>query len=206
MSMSKADSYTFFVRNKGYFYGWDKIIYELGSNKDTYELVNFIHRWTFRESFVNNSSSFSYWVLRDHDTLFSVADIIYKSVYNFWIILMFNNYCDPLYSMPMREFELDKFMIKKYGADKLHDVHHWEAGKSGELKAYPEGTIVSPDYPYTKVRVTNYEFEQRENHKRRYLKLMRPEYLNMVLKEKDDIVNSKFIHMNRELVQISATA
>ena len=204
MSMNKADAYTFFIRKNGYFYGWDKIIYDMG--KDSYELVNFIHRWTFRPSFVNSASAFSYWVLRDQDTLFSVSDILYKSVYHFWIILMFNNLMDPLFSMPMKEWELNEFIKLKYGEDKMYDLHHYEAGKSGDIRAYPEGKIVSADYPYTKVRISNYEFESRENMKRRYIKLMRPEYLTQVLREKEDIVNAKFIHKDREITKIAATA
>ena len=204
--MNKADSHTFFVRKNGYFQGWETVIYELGNNKDTYELQNFIHRWTFRESFVNSASSFSYWVLRDQDTLFSVADILYKSVYHFWIILMFNNLMDPFFSMPMKEWELQEFVKLKYGENRIHELHHYESGESGQIKALPSGKIVSADYPYTKVRITNYEFESRENHKRRYIKLMRPEYLDQVLREKNDIVNAKFIHKDRELTKIAVMA
>lgn len=213
MSMSVADSYTYFVRKYGYFNGWEKIIYEMGGN--SYNIINFIHRWAFRESFINNTSVFSYWVMRDNETLFSISEILYKSPYHFWIILLFNNLLDPLYSVPMKSDEFNRWLINKYGKDHINDTHHYEATESGELRALPPGTVVSingikdanlsiaNDYPYGVRRVTNYEYEERENLKRRYLKLMKPEYLNMVLKEKEDITKSQFIHMNRQIINVS---
>ena len=216
MSMSVADSYTFFVRKKGYFHGWEPIIYQFGKKQDAYQIINFIHRWTFRDSFISNSSVFSYWVLRDNDTLFSVSEILYKSPYHFWIILLFNNLMDPLFSMPLKSHEFNRFLIHKYGEDKIYDVHHYEAAESGEIRSVAPGTIVSingnksidendisRDYPYSVKRITNYEYEEQENHKRRYIKLMKPQFLDQVLKEKEDIVNSKFIHQDRELTRIA---
>ena len=199
MSMTVGESYTFFERRKGYFYDWKKIVYSLTQNGDErcYEIINFLHRWTFRESFINNSSAFSYWVLRDQDTLFSVADRLYKSPYYFWIILMFNNLCDPIYSFPMTDQQLLRFCELKYGVDKVNALHHYEAGASGEIRALVPGTVVSADYPYTKVKVSNHEYEDRLNHKRRYVKLMKPGYLKAVLKEQEEIVKSDFIEMRR---------
>lgn len=205
-SLSRDESETFFERKKGYFYGWNKMIYELGPKKEAYELTHFIHRYAFRESFINNSASFSYWVLRDQDTLFSIADLLYESVYRFWIIVMFNNITDPIFSMPMKTEQLFKFCQRKYGVDKVHALHHYEAGQSAMINALPKGTIVSSTYPYTKESISNYEYEERENHKRRYIKLMRPEFLQQVLSEKEDIIKSDFIHMNRKLINIQATA
>ena len=207
MSMTHSESTTFFERKKGYFYDWGKIVYGLTNKKDQkyYELVNFLHRWTFRENFIKDSASFSYWLLRDQDTLFSVADRLYKSPYYFWIIMMFNNLCDPLFSFPMTDQQLQKFCELKYGVDKVNALHHYEAGKSGDIKALTEGTIVSADYPYTKVKVSNYEYEDRLNHKRRYVKLMKPFYLKAVLDEKESIVKSNFIDMNRRVNHFALT-
>lgn len=192
-----SDAVTFFERRKGYFIGWEKMLYELKDEQYLYEMTNFLHRWTFRDSFVKNTAAFSYWVMRDFETIFSISQILYGSTYHFWIILHFNNIIDPLLSLPLTADQLQRFCQKKYGVDKVNTIHHYEAAASGAINALPVGTVVSPDYKYQKVAVTNTEHEERLNHQKRYIKLMKPEFLKQVLAEKEDIVKSDFIHMNR---------
>ena len=67
------------------------------------------------------------------------------------------------------------------------------------IPAYKE-ELVSP-YSYTAVAVSNYEYEEKENNKRKKIKLMKPQYLEDVLREKEDIIKANFIHINRSLVR-----
>lgn len=250
---TKAEVTTYFERKKGYFQDWPTMKYRLNivddvdkslSRKEEYEIVNFLHRYVFKKSIVNDISMYSYWTIRTHETLFSISNILYQSTYYFWVILLLNNMSDPLYSWPMTEGQLQIFCNKKYGRDNTYKLHHYESVKTGDLYSLPEGHIVTPPvvdkntnihllerikmkygegiddprsivdllpaykdgivnpYQYQYREISNYEYEERENNKRKKIKLLKPQYLPQILKEKEDIVKANFIHTNRSLVRL----
>lgn len=251
-SVTKSEATTYFERSKGYFQDWPMMKYRLNIHSDDlnldeakeYEIVNFLHRFIFKKSIINDISLYSYWTIRSHDTLFSISDILYHSPYYFWIIVLLNNMTDPLYSWPMSEDQLYQHCVRKYGRDNLYKLHHYESGKSGDLYSLPVGHVVTPPpddktlspklvwrikenitgdgndprsvaellpayaeglvkpYQYTVHEISNYEFEDRENNLRKKIKLMKPQYLNAVVKEKNEIVKSSFIRTNKSLVRL----
>lgn len=251
-SATKSESTTYFERQKGYFQDWPTMKYRLNLSskdgtvlpeKEEYEIVNFLHKFTFRKSIIDDISMYSYWTIRLHDTLFSISDTLYGSTYYFWIIILLNNMVDPLFSWPLNEDQLQIYCANKYGRDNVYKVHHYESEKSGNLYSLPAGHVVTPSpidkhmdiklierikmkygtgidddrrvsdllpaykegmvkpYEYTIRELSNYEYEDNENNKRKKIKLMKPQYLEDVLKEKTDIVKASFIHTNRSLVR-----
>ena len=250
---TKSEVTTYFERRKGYFQDWETIKYRLsiqdknGIPESTeYEIVNFLHRYVFRKSIIDDISMFSYWTIQNHETLFSISDMLYGSPYYFWIIVLLNNMSDPLYSWPLNEEQLLIFCQKKYGRDNINKVHHYESADSGDLYSLPAGHIVTPPlidkdtnpylikkikekygegeddprkiidlipaykedllkpYAYSYEKISNYEYEVNENNKRKKIKLMKPQYLQDILEEKEDIVKANFIHINRSLVRLRA--
>ena len=251
---TKSEVTTYFERRKGYFQDWETIKYRLNitdkdgkiiSSNEEYEIVNFLHRFHFRSSIVNDISLYSYWEIRTHETLFSISNTLYGSPYYFWIIILLNDMVDPFWSWPMSEEQLLLFCQQKYGRDNIYKTHHYESSTSGDLYSFPKGMIVTPPpidkdldadlvkrikekyktddpddvresvyellpayadgltkpYAYGYTSVSNYDYETKENEKRRKIKLMKPQYLNDVEREKEDIVKANFIHINRSLVR-----
>lgn len=182
-----------------FFNGFPKIDYTLDEVER--ESLNFIHRWAFRESIKNNAASFSKWIIRDEDTMFSIAETLYNSRYYFWIVMMMNDIIDPFFDWPMNEHDLYVYVKKKYGDENIEAIHHYEAEEDDNLYSYPPGTIVSIDYqnhvPSGTTRnikaITNYTYEITVNESKRIIKLLKPEYLDQVKRERDQITKSNFV-------------
>jgi hypothetical protein len=187
-----------FQKKKYYFKGFPKVSYTLGE-KET-QVLDFVHRWAFRKSIIENASAWSKWILRDQDTLFSVAKALYGSEYYYWIVMMMNNMLDPIFDYPLNESDLYSFVQKKYGAENVYSVHHYEADADSNIYSVPPGTIVSADYATHAesgttrniVQITNFVYEARLNEEKRAIRLLKPEFLQIVIREKDLIVSSEF--------------
>lgn len=183
-----------------YFDGFPTVDYTLGDEEK--ETLNFLHRWAFRDSIKNNASSFSKWIIRDEDTMFSIAETLYKSRYYFWIVMMMNDMIDPIFDWPMNEHDLYVYCQKKYGSENLYAVHHYEADEDDNIYSYPPGTIVSVDYSLHEptgttrniIAINNFEYESKVNEEKRVIKLLKPEYLGKVKEERSKITESKFIY------------
>lgn len=173
-----------------YFRNFPLIDYTLEG--ETKQVLNFIHRWAFNDSVKNNISSWSKWIIRDEDTLFSIAEKLYGSQHQYWIIMMMNDMMDPFFDWPLNETDLKKYIISIYGVENIYNTHHWEAEEDDDLYSVPAGTKVSIDYPYNKVSVSNYDYESILNENKRFIKLLKPSLLGKVLKEKDKILSENF--------------
>ena len=198
-SNSLPEAMSYFERKKGYFYEWKPVLhpgYKL-QNVTYTNIINFCHRWAFKSSLINDTAAYSIWTVRDHESMFSISDTLYGSVYHFWIVMMMNNIIDPFYGWVLSNDELWQYVIRKYGIENIGKLHHYESANSADIGALPEGIIVSKDYGYPKVAISNYEFEDRLNHEKRKIKLLKPEMLDSVLKEKESIVTSDFQDIQR---------
>lgn len=178
-------------KSKFYFYKFPVVDYNwYGIDRPT---LDFIHRWAFRKNIKNNVAAYSKWIVRDEDTIFSIADRIYNSQHYYWIIMMMNDMIDPIFDWPLEEKDLLPYVKSIYGGgDAFNDPHHIEADASDDINALPEGTIVSESYPLPKKIISNFEYEAKINEEKRAIKLLLPEYLETVLREKDEILATNF--------------
>ena len=102
-----------------------------------------------------------------------IANRIYGDSNLHWLILMMNNigllHCDWVkpYSQVVREAE------NKYGASGLYDVHHYEDGI---------GNIVPDDYPNA-VPISNLDYDVSENEKKRRIKVLNSQYVDIAEEE-----------------------
>lgn len=177
-------------RSHFYFKSFPRIDYTFGD--DSIQVLDFIHRWKIRDSVKANSSAWSKWVVRDEDTLLSMAETLYGSQHHYWVILMMNDILDPLFGWPLNERDLKSYVKSIYGADKTHDIHHWEAEEDDNLYSVEPGTIVSFDYPYNKISINNFDFEASVNEAKRPIKLLKPEYMPQLRREREKILSSNF--------------
>lgn len=185
-----------FEKKKYYFRNFPIVKYNLdGIDKD---VLDFIHRWAFRKSVKNNIAAWSKWVIRDQDTMFSIAKTLYGSEYYFWVVLMLNDMIDPFFDWPLSDVDLAKFIQSKYGAGNELAIHHYEADEDENLYSLEPGTIVSADYEHhipsgttrnIKV-ITNYDYEAKLNEAKRSIKLLKPEFLQQVKAERDQILKT----------------
>jgi len=188
---------TVFDKKKYFFKGFPKVNYKFG--EEVKEVTDFLHRWSFRKSVKSNGVAWSRWILRDQDTVFSVAKTLYGSEYYFWVVMMMNDMIDPFFDYPLDDVNLASFVAAKYGPENVLGVHHYEADEDDNSYSYEPGTIVSYDYinhvPSGTTRniktISNYDHEARINEAKRYIKLLKPEFLDQVKREKDAVMKTK---------------
>ena len=90
-----------------------------------------------------------------------------------WIILYANgaNFLNPYYDWPMTNFDLEKFVVKKY--DDINATHHYEDA---------DGYEVDSDAPFATV-VTNFKHEEAVNDAKRVIRIIQPRYVDLVVDE-----------------------
>ncbi len=181
----------FFNRRFFYFDKWPIVEgYVLGV--EDIKIINFLHRWTFKNSVKDDVAAWSSWLIEDKDTIFSIAEKLYGNIHHYWIIMMMNNMIDYNFRWPMNEEELYRFVKDKYGVENTDAYHHTLSAASSDIYALPEGIIVDKDYSYPRQTVSNMEHEITLNDERRRIKLLDPKWLPQVLKERNRITSDKF--------------
>lgn len=183
----------FFRKQDYYFYKFPKFNYDLnGDGRAETEVMNFLHRWAFRKSVKENISAYSEWIIRDQDSLFSIAEALYNSQHYYWIIMMMNDIIDPRFDWPLNETDFVKYIKAKYGEENIYNHHHYEADTDENIFSVPDGTWVSFDYSYNKISINNFDYEALINEQKRYIKLLKPEFLEEVKREKNEILSTTF--------------
>ena len=111
-----------------------------------------------------------------------------KKTYYHWIIMLVNNVTDPYHDWPKTQREMQLYLGNKYGdAEAQQSVHHYEiAQDSGDttIKIWVENDADTDAYTSTAITpITNYEYEQNEQDRKRQIQLLDPNYVNMFINE-----------------------
>ena len=110
-----------------------------------------------------------------------------------WVILMTNNVTDRYYEWPMNSVQFQAFLEDKY--DNPDGIHHYEITRdSGRTTGQGPN-----DYSYlvecnsdtaNAVSVSNREYEEREQDRKRSIRLLNQTYLSDFLEEFDKLIQS----------------
>ena len=119
------------------------------------------------------------YYIEDNETIEDLSYKVYGSVNHYWVIALLNDVIDPVYDWVLNVEELREYVENKYGVGNDIQIHHWEL----------DGDIVPP-FTLGAVAYTNFEYEERENEKKREIKMIRPEYLPQLLNEAEDFIES----------------
>ena len=167
------------------------IDYDILGDGNKNRIINFFKRFDFKEKVRKYGSIYTKWVIRDEDTPHIIAHKLYNSTHYYWIVLMINKMIDPVFDFPMRSVELDSFVDMKYGVENRRAFHHWESVDTGAVGDLPDGIIVDSLYPH-KIDIDNYEYELKINNSKRNIIILKPEYLEDVLRDLETILKSNF--------------
>lgn len=126
-----------------------------------------------------NISFFQPYRVKSGETPEMLAYDFYGDANLHWIILLINNIIDPFFGWILSDQELISYVDKKYGVGQSIVIRHWELNgiivKSGTVGA---------------VAITNFEYEEIENEKKREIKIVRNEYIDKVVAEFEDKILS----------------
>ena len=107
-----------------------------------------------------------------------VSNLLYGDVEFYWVLLMMNKVFNRYYEWPMKERDLQKYVIDTY-ADPA-GVHHYEiAQSSGNTRTMirVESTVAGA------TAVSNMEYERTLNDDRAQIKVLNPTYLQTFVEE-----------------------
>ena len=134
----------------------------------------------------------------------AIANRIYQDPELDWVILLVNNITNVRDQWPLSNNDLYNYMLDKYGQTGLTDVHHYETVElkdsdgrimlQGGLVVDDEfkfrysvrksnGDLTDPDNINPVQVITNLAYEQRENDKKRQIRILKPAYIAGVVND-----------------------
>jgi len=120
-------------------------------------------------------SEFTKHIIMDGETPEILADKFYSDSELHWIILYANgaSYQNPYYDWPMTNFDLKKFVDKKYGVANINATHHYEDADKYQV----DSTAPIADV------ITNFKHEETVNDAKRVIRIIQPRYIDLVVDE-----------------------
>jgi hypothetical protein len=174
-----------------YFEKFPKILYDIDNTKNYKLVTDILRRVKVREAIRDNAVLFDKYDVDSGDSPETVAYKIYGSVRYYYVILLLNDIKDRYYDWPLSYQAFESYVKDKYANPS--GIHHYEITQSS-------GTSTSngpDDYDYLievnstqpgAVAVTNYEYEQRLQDKKRQIKLLKPGFLKAFETEFEKLV------------------
>jgi len=190
---------------------------DVNSNETYITVKNLFKRAKLRTDTINVITAFEYYQIEDNQRPDVIAQKLYGDAELDWVILITNNITNIREEWPLSNQDLYYYMIDKYGSDEnIANIHHYE---TTEVKdeynrlVVPSGLQVDSNYSitYSKLNnalvtvspvksVTNYEYEINENEKKRKIRILKPQYLSVVITDMRNIMrydkSSQYLDQN----------
>ena len=121
--------------------------------------------------------------VKEGETPEMIAHKLYGDTELHWIILLVNEVTDRYHQWPMTTPQFLDFINDKY--DNPDGIHHYETTQtSGDTKVKIEVFNEVDEDAYTGLTpITNREYEENEQDKKRQIKLLDPSYVNAFVSE-----------------------
>jgi hypothetical protein len=178
---------------------------------DYTRVKNLFKRVTLREDIYSNLMYFTKYSIQGDDRPDNVAHRIYSDSTLDWLILISNNITHIPTEWPMSQNDFDRFLLDKYNTyDNLYNgVHHHETVEvkdSNNVIIVPAGLEVSSDFTTTYFDyfisgmvtklditrpVTNYQYEEKIQNKKREVYILKQEYVSVVLDDINELMPYK---------------
>ena len=190
---------------------------DANSNETYITVKNLFKRAKLRTDIVNIITAFNYYQIQDNQRPDIIAQKLYDDAELDWVILITNNITNIREEWPLSNQNLYYYMIDKYGSDEnISGIHHYE---TTEVKdeynrlVVPSGLQVDSNYSitYSKLNnaivtvspvksVSNYEYETDMNEKKRQIRILKPEYLSVIITDLRNIMrydrSSQYVNQN----------
>ena len=174
------------------------------------QVKNFFKKGKMREDIFQDLTVFEKYNVKGDDRPDNVANEIYGDPTLDWVVLTSNNIVNIYNEWPLTQQVFEDYILDKYGTyEKLDETHHYESNEikdSTGLIIFPKGVQVSAAQsvsfyeptrdeqvtvnPVSKA-VTNYQYEEEINNKKRRIFLLKPSYLNVVFDDLEEMMEYK---------------
>ena len=182
---------------------------------DYFPVKNLFKKGKLREDILQNSAVFEKYQIKGNDRPDNVAYDFYGDSSLDWVVLLSNNILNIQTEWPLAQSEFDAALVSKYGDyNTLYNgIHHYESlevKNSSGIVIFPGGLRVQSPYQFSyydeglesvggvivnagdiATPVTNYEYEEDLENKKRNIYLLKKRYLNIVIDDLEEIMQYK---------------
>ena len=174
-----------------YFAQFPKLQYDIKGDGNVNVIPDIFRRIKLKNKIRDNLVILDKYDLTDGEKPEDVAFKIYGSVDYYWVVLLVNNVVDRYYDWPMGFQEFEDYVNDNYAEPGA--IHHFEVKQTSgrqeglEPEDYSHFIEVNADHPGAQ-SVSNYEYEQRLQNKKRQIKILNPDYLSSFIEEFEKLI------------------
>jgi len=169
------------------------LVYDVKNNNNYKLLPDILRRVKLRSVIRSSSMIFDTYDVKDGERPEDVAFKWFGDAELHWVILMTNNVIDRYYDWPMNQVQFAEFLTDKYGAGSEDAIHHYEVTRdSGRTTGqgpndYSHKVEVNSDTDNAS-SISNREYEEREQDKKRAIRLLDKRYLPDFIEEFNTLI------------------
>ena len=166
-----------------YFNSFPVIPYDSKGDLQFKDVTNLLRRVGMRTKLKTNTFLYDTYNVKEGETPEMIAHKLYGDPQLHWIILLINEITDRYHQWPMTGGQFLDYLNDKYSNP--DGIHHYETTQtSGDTKVKIEVENDVDEDAYTGLTpITNREYEENEQDKRRKIKLLDPSYVNEFVSE-----------------------
>ena len=176
-----------------YFDKFPLLVYD-AKGQGNYKLVtDILRRVKMRTAIQDGAVLFDKYDVKNGENPEDVAFKWFGSADLHWVILLTNDITDRYYDWPLNQVQFAEFLTDKYGAGNEDAIHHYEITKSsGNTDSagpgdYSHKVEVNSDEDDAS-SVSNREYEERLQDKKRQIKLLNKSFLPEFIEEFDILI------------------
>ena len=174
-----------------YFGNFPIIAYDSVGNGDFKLVTNLLKRVAVRSKVRSNTLLYDTYDVKEGETPEILADKLYGDAELHWVILFVNNVIDVYHQWPQNQNQFLAYINNKYSD--VDATHHYEISQvSGDTTIKIDIGTDNTDYPTASI-VTNYEYEEDLQDKKRQIKLLDPAYVPAFVEEFESLMNESSI-------------
>lgn len=158
---------------------------------------NIFRRVKLRDDIANNITLFDAYEIKNDDRPDVVANEVYGNSELDWLVLISNGITSIRDQWPLNSVDIYNFSVEKYGLDGINEIGVYETTEVRDSLGrliMPSGLLVDSDFTITDPEnysitlnpvagISNYELEIRKNDEKRSIQLLRPEYVNIAIRD-----------------------
>ena len=176
-----------------YFNSFPVIPYDSKGDLQFKDVTNLLRRVGMRTKLKTNTFLYDTYNVKEGETPEMIAHKLYGDSELHWVILLVNEITDRYHQWPMTGGQFLDYLNDKYSNP--DGIHHYETTQtSGDTKVKIEVENDVDEDAYTGLTpITNREYEENEQDKRRQIRLVDPSFVEQFVDEFKKLMNETVI-------------
>jgi|TARA_B100001245_G_C22882433_1_gene424458 hypothetical protein len=169
-----------------YFEQFPLMVYDIKANGYLKLVPDIFRRVKMKSKIKNILTLLDVYDVDDGERPEHIAYKLYGESDYFWVVCLVNNIENVYYDWPLSNLQFENYLKDKY--DNVDAVHHYEKVQSSgpQIGSGPEDYSHKIEVNSTDAGagpVTNFEYEMRIQNKKRQIKVLDPQYLDLFIEE-----------------------